>query len=60
MTHRLEFNVKHLNQRKNITKLQIMPTYRQRIQMEFGVSRKDEIFFNVLCHERLWPIRKGD
>ena len=45
MTHRLEFNVKHLNQRKNITKLQIMPTYRQRIQMEFGVSRKDEIFF---------------
>ena len=37
--------------------------YRQRIQMEFGnqetESRKDEIF-NVLFHERLWPIRKGD
>ena len=63
MTHRLKFNVKNLNEGKDITKLQNMLTrkrqksrnihlyevvhdmYRQRIQMEFGVSRKHEIIF---------------
>ena len=58
MTHRFEFNVKHLAQGKHIWTLQIMLSrnihlyissvwyvYRQRIQIEFGVSRKHEISF---------------